>query len=339
MALVVVFALARIAFEMIGASTAPDDFALLQERMPAVTDWLFSTPWWVPTILLVAMCGAGAWLIWSGTRKTAADEISGRIDGLTKEEIEVIVSEYLSNQPKPIPPPSVDLENFLASRLRAEFMTQAQGDEWHQKLSKAQENANAATAVGRLAFDFAKEQSADLSKELKRIDNDRSELDSRMTEWVRVHCESQERRFRWIDLGFAAIHNLEWLRRLYTELIEEGEKLKIPIAQGGRIAEWSEWDMAERYWSGKLDEWIVIAAYYAPGCVDVRTIPESMYYGRWSFSDDQFESADHVRRYKEFAIRLHSLSEFQPRAQQAIIVAAFHAPSMKGRDDAPPRPA
>lgn len=72
---VATFSLARLAFEIIGASTAPDDFEALKGRMPAVLEWLFTTPWIVPTLLVIAVAVGAAWLLISGTKEATADEI------------------------------------------------------------------------------------------------------------------------------------------------------------------------------------------------------------------------------------------------------------------------
>lgn len=46
------FALVRLTFEFIGAAAAPEDFALFKQRLPKMLEWLFTAPWWVPSILL-----------------------------------------------------------------------------------------------------------------------------------------------------------------------------------------------------------------------------------------------------------------------------------------------
>ena len=46
----------------VGRSTVGDDFnQLWHEKLPAVFRWLFSTPWWVPAILMTVATG---WLIY-----------------------------------------------------------------------------------------------------------------------------------------------------------------------------------------------------------------------------------------------------------------------------------
>lgn len=51
------------ALDWIGRTTLPDDWGqLMDERLPAVLQWLFSTPWWVPAALATLLTG---WLIWA----------------------------------------------------------------------------------------------------------------------------------------------------------------------------------------------------------------------------------------------------------------------------------
>ncbi len=55
---------ARLMFDFLGYTTAPEDFEALQVRLPKVFDWLFSTPWWVPSITMLALTGLVVWVCW-----------------------------------------------------------------------------------------------------------------------------------------------------------------------------------------------------------------------------------------------------------------------------------
>jgi hypothetical protein len=86
--LVGVFLIVRLAFEVIGLATAPEDFAAFQQRMPKVFQWLFTTPWLVPTVILLAATAGAAYLIWSGTRKTVQEAVvTGGVDEKRVEEM------------------------------------------------------------------------------------------------------------------------------------------------------------------------------------------------------------------------------------------------------------
>ncbi|MGR4889700.1 hypothetical protein ACIPPQ_01630 [Sphingopyxis sp. LARHCG72] len=89
---IIVFGLVRFAFTIIGASTTPEDYAALKKRMPDMLNWLFTTPWPVPTLLLIAAAAVAAWLLWSGTRKTVESAQAGP-DGLNEERVRQIVRE------------------------------------------------------------------------------------------------------------------------------------------------------------------------------------------------------------------------------------------------------
>ena len=55
------WALVKGAVTLIGATTVGDDFTQLLERLPAIAQWLFSTPWWVPSGLAFALRGFSDW--------------------------------------------------------------------------------------------------------------------------------------------------------------------------------------------------------------------------------------------------------------------------------------
>ena len=55
---------ARAMLNFIGYTTAFDDAELLQRRLPGWLSWIFSTPWWVPTVLMVALTAFVVWACW-----------------------------------------------------------------------------------------------------------------------------------------------------------------------------------------------------------------------------------------------------------------------------------
>jgi hypothetical protein len=95
-----VFGVCKAAITVIGATTTPDDYALLVARMPKFMNWLFATPWPVPTLVFLSVCALSAWLFWSGTRKTVEDEIASH-PHLSPEMIREIVADALAQQPQP----------------------------------------------------------------------------------------------------------------------------------------------------------------------------------------------------------------------------------------------
>lgn len=108
--ILIVLGLVRLAFEVIGASTAPDDFQQLQDRMPKIMAWLFTTPWPVPTLLFVVLTALAGWLLWSGARKTAQEAVT-----VTPDEIRAMIAEAVGSVEVP---PQSPLPNFSEWQTR-----------------------------------------------------------------------------------------------------------------------------------------------------------------------------------------------------------------------------
>ena len=66
---------ARLMLDFLGYTTAPEDFGAAQEKLPKVIDWLFSTPWWVPSLTMVLLTGLVIWVClpreWTSTISAA----------------------------------------------------------------------------------------------------------------------------------------------------------------------------------------------------------------------------------------------------------------------------
>jgi hypothetical protein len=71
------------AVTLIGATTVADDYNQFIERLPAISQWLFSTPWWVPAILASLLTGFLVWLSWPATTPSKSD-ING-VGGISKK--------------------------------------------------------------------------------------------------------------------------------------------------------------------------------------------------------------------------------------------------------------
>lgn len=97
----VVLIVSRLAIEVIGASTAPDDFAALKQRMPRIAEWFFTTPWWVPSLLMVAMAVTAGWLLWSTAKTTTKKAIEENPHPSTRE-VQEMIAEALSLAPAPL---------------------------------------------------------------------------------------------------------------------------------------------------------------------------------------------------------------------------------------------
>ncbi len=58
----------KVVVTLIGATTVVDDYNQFIERLPAILNWLFSTPWWVPASLATILTAFLIWLSWPSER-------------------------------------------------------------------------------------------------------------------------------------------------------------------------------------------------------------------------------------------------------------------------------
>jgi hypothetical protein len=307
-ALFLMFALARIAFEIIGASTAPDDFALLQERMPAMTDWLFSTPWWVPTILLFGMCTGGAWLIWSGTRRTASEEIQIQSEsmpqgnGLTEDQVQSLINAHLSA--------------WKSDALPKAFASHADIHSHDEKLAALADQIKSL----RPLVDGGQKQIADLER--------------KWSDWTKAHTDSNRDRFKNVDGGFRAIHDRERLKELFASIEDQAAWL-LRSSKGEKVDNWGEWNARHFEWQGLLIDYGQIAKHYlsdVPG--EIGNVPSHRISGDWPEDDSLFPSNDAMIAHRTAAVMLRNLREQHGRTISCVESFAFNSPSMKGiRDD------
>jgi hypothetical protein len=319
--LLLLITLFRIGFEIIGASTAPDDFALLKQRMPNVLEWLFTTPWPVPSALLIGIAALAAWLLVTGTRKAANEGVSDAegLGGLSMDDVKGIVADYFESHLDSSKTDlsgdelqsiiDVRLDQFVDTKISAKFETHAQAHVRDVKL-------------------------ADLSDRTKAVEK-KLDLLTTYTEQIRPILRD---RFDNVDYGFAAIYNRERHQRLFSDLETSYENLAQPVHSGAGIANDATWQKQVKKWRVDLEQWLIIADYYAMGAKDrINKIHELMYDGEWTFNEAQL-SANQVHRFKEASILWHNAKEEKPQIDKCLEYAAFHGPSKKGRDDAPPRP-
>jgi hypothetical protein len=341
---VIVFSLARIAFEIIGASTAPDDFTVLKQRMPRVLEWLFTTPWIVPTLIVLAVAALAAWLLWSGLRGAATTE-----DGappVSLAEVEALLDRRLqANAPSEDLAPLSDRLEAITTLAAANIDSQGRmNDILLKRVAEAETAAEAARSsvenVGQvlgLRIQQANERMdgiatgcAALESTVKRLPD---QID-RLTERNRERIEDQ---LDGVNQAFRAILNREWHQRLFRELSEGFEVLAFPVEQGSGIPDAKVWRDDIKNWRGKLDQWLVIANYYAMGTAEnVLSVPEHLYEGDWQFDETKL-TANQVHRWKELAIWWHNAKEAKARVDNLIENAAFNLPTQKRRLDPPPR--
>lgn len=310
-AFIVIVTLARLVIEVVGASTTPDDFALLKQRMPAMFSWLFSTPWWVPTALLFGTSGAAAWLIWSGTKRAAAHEMQEH-DALDEQTIAAMIESRLAQMPVP--------------ERQADLATHANLHTHDVKIAELSDRIN---FVRDLVEGSHKAQEARFKKIEEKLDQVLAFTENRIG--------NLSERFANVDAGFNAIYNREWHERLFHRLGEEYERLAVPIKVGGGIPDAADWQRDVKSWRAKLDQWLGIAEYYAMRSSEkILTVPDFVYERPWPF-DEAPLTANQVRLYKEMSTMWQLAQDEKPRIDRCLESAAFHGPSKKGRLDAPPR--
>lgn len=196
---------------------------------------------------------------------------------------------------------------------------------------------NGANAAQDRIMGEVRDDLQDMRQGIVRNIDEQHDFQEKMEAWVGGIRDDMERRLENIDLAFAALSNREWHQRLFRELGDEFERLARPIDEGNGIADWEAWKKAANSWTGKLDQWLIIADYYAVGTADVvRAKPEHLYYGDWQFNEAPLK-ADQVHRFKEIAIWWHNAKAAKARVNRCLQQTIFTAPSKKGRLDSPPR--
>lgn len=303
---------ARIMLDLIGYTTAPDDFALFRQRLPNVLEWLFSTPWWVPSLLMAGLVALAAWLIVSGTRHATAETIEERT-GVERSDVESMIDARLEGLPR--------------SDGQADLATQADIHRHDEKLVEVDG-----------AVQIATKSLAALNERMGEIAKGCFDLEQRWNDWTAQNTRQVDARFDQVDAGFAAISNREWHLRLFAELARDFDALAGPVDAGLGLIDGEGWLNSLKAWRGKLEQWLVIADYYAMNTREnVLAVPEHLYDGPWTF-DEKVLTAHQVHRFKEASIWWMSAKAAKPRVDRCLAAAAFESPSKKGRQDSPPRP-
>lgn len=232
----------------------------------------------------------------------------------------------------------LDLDEFVNTRLRAEFVTQAQSHTYDERLDRVEKVArdfkdqiNGIEIAVRSKLAEIEDKNSDFSKEYRS-------LNYKWDEWTRQHCDNQDTRFKWVDMGFAAIQNREWHRKAFEQLRAEFAEISEPVNEGIGIVNSHEWISSLKYWRSNLDQWLSLVEYYTPGVTErILGISDVIYDGVWSFNEDAM-TPNQVHRFKEVSIFWSNALSEKGYIDQCLDGAAFYSPSTKGRPDSPPRP-
>ena len=325
-----IFGIMRIAVEAIGWTTTPDDLDALIKKMPAMFRWLFATPWPVPTLIIVALAAFAAWLLWSGTKKTVSDEMADQA-GLTEEDVKRLIAE--ANEINSLDAGTFDppvTAEYVQTTIDG-ILSQLQIPEFKTAVALALKNTqDAAEEAKKHATDIAKISNAGNAAGLETL----SDHVGRLQDFVTERFRSINDRLDWIAQGFAAVGHWDWHSRLYPALVERGDLLtSISSVDQITLEHWHAWDAGERHWRNDIEQWLIIANYYAINAREaVFEISDSVYYSdKWQLNEASFPNADAIKRYKEFSIILMNLKNVRSYVDSAIRTAAFESVGKKGR--------
>ena len=209
---------------------------------------------------------------------------------------------------------------LMGTKLDARYATHPQMHDHDEKFIKLTEQVAAARIVANGA--------------VEALDT----LNRQLTTQVINHGRETERHFEQVDAGFAALQNRERHQAMFAELRRRFEEIEGPVTEGAGIANGDEWLKSVRNWRRNLEEWLVVAEYYAMGVSDaVRKIPDSAFDTKWEFESAPL-SANQVQRYKEVSVLWQNAQDQKRRVDKQLEYAAFHAPSKRAKNGNPPRP-
>lgn len=220
------------------------------------------------------------------------------------------------------------LNEFHATKLRAEFATHAQTHAFDEKLADLSEKAKIAQGSAKLAFGHA---DSEIARVEARISEMADKVD-RLGSFAEQHVRNTRERFQNVDGGFKAMRHREQLA-YHAEMIEELAGMLLCIREGKPVENWGEWSSLSSRWLTGVSMWIAIAEIYRDGCKQrIMVVAPEELHGNWPEDDSLFPNIDAIMAYRKIAVTLGHFRLEQKPVDEAIVLAAFHAPSMKGRD-------
>ncbi|MCJ2187337.1 hypothetical protein [Novosphingobium beihaiensis] len=307
--LIVVITISRLAVEVIGASTAPDDYDVLKRRMPAMLSWLFSTPWWAPTALLFGGAGIAAWLIWTATKSAAAKEMEHH-SALDEKAIKNTVA--------------AAIDELIATRIQSELSMHSQDE----RLVKLESEIRDASSVAKSAVEIAGNRFENIGMDIRSLEDQIAATKRQWDEWTHQHCRNQDQRFSWVDAGFTAILHRERLTVL-AEKIEVAAEVLLAPRNGGTIDNWDNWATIRLQWQSDLSGWLELADIHRTGVSDkVLNISGDALEGNWPEPDGIFPDATTALAYRRVAKTFDVFRSERDMVDRAVIAAAYGNPSM-----------
>lgn len=222
------------------------------------------------------------------------------------------------------------LQEFLATKLAAEFVTHRQQHEYDEKLSELSERVKAARVLADGSQSYAEKRLGDLAMDIRSLEDQFADMKRKLDAWTLQHSDSVRRRFQNVDGGFRAIHDLETLRRLATEIEVEAHWL-LRTRDGERVDDWTEWNSRHSAWLAHLGDYTEVAEHYLPELHRIITdVPAHKVQGQWPENRDAFPSDDAMIAHRTAAVILQNFTAKHRRVEACVTSFAFNSPSMKG---------
>lgn len=262
----------------------------------ATTDWIssFGVAGWAATMAtggLTTIWGMAGWAHWrSHNGRTSSDLIN-------EKAVEAVVS--------------ARLEEFLATRLRAEFSNHSQMHAHDEKFIELAKQATDARTVANGA--------------IKALDASRRQWDA----WIHQHVQSNDHRFRSVDGGFRALRDRESLLRLSEALTTTAGWL-LRSSDGEKVDDWGLWNHRHFEWRRAMTEYSHIASRYISDVAQsINEVPTHTIMGEWVEDQSLFPTNDAMIEHRTTAVTMRNFREHHPRVISCVESFAFQSPSMK----------
>jgi len=222
------------------------------------------------------------------------------------------------------------LHEFLATTLRAEFSAHSHLHEYDKRMAALSNQARQAFGSATLAFDFTKEEVAKLQTRIGEIAKGCSDLERRLNDWTRQHCDDQDQRFKNVDGGFRAIRDRETLENLAEKIRSQADGL-LRTSRGERVENWGVWNNQNFQWQQDIMIYGGIAAHYLADVPSlIGDVPSHSLRGDWTEDRSLFPSDDAVIAHRTTAVTMQNFNKQHERVLKCVTSFAFDAPSMKG---------
>jgi hypothetical protein len=155
-------------------------------------------------------------------------------------------------------------------------------------------------------------------------------LSSDITE-IRRACagleETVKKNDQFLRQSLYAVFARERLKELSAAIERDANDLYLRLKSGEvyTAEEWDQWTNVEHHWERTVKEWVDTARWYAKDVKKVvLTVDDKEYDDPWSVRDNQFPSADAVRRFKRHRIIHAHWLNMKDAVEAGLLNVAFH---------------